>query len=273
MIRSRSTAMRMTLATRLATLAVFLTTALLAASSARADNPTGQVTAVCRAGQGCRCSDGVDPADVIWAHYPERYEERLPEGWAGDLRAQTVVIDLGSGQVFRSGQPRAAINAAYGGSGPCEPEPRPQADIVPRDGIWRWRTLGETVQGCPAMLSGLLAGMRVDGLSRTVSWGGAFHPDRLAEVPMQDGMGPFVWRRLGPNRWLSDNIDHRECSEGSCLALSLRMSMQPASPERVSGLLVYRSQIDAAGAGAILAQLGMADCQVRLRYEIRRIGG
>ncbi len=241
-----------------------------------AGNLTGQVTAICAPGEGCQCTDAVEPQDILWLLDPERHDERLPEGWAGDVRSQTVVIDRGSGQVYRTGQPRAAIHAAYGGQGDCEPRPRPPAEIVPLDGTWHWRRLGERVTGCPEgmaqTLAGALTAARVDGLSRRVAWGGAFHPDRLADTLPRGGAGPFDWRRLGPNRWLADNNRHRACSEGACVDLSLSVSMGPTSPERVAGLLLYRSRIDAPGAGAILAQLGMAACEVRVRFEIRRSG-
>jgi hypothetical protein len=259
----------------------------LPAAHARAQNPTGpitsaenvsgQVTAVCTPGRGCACHDAVSPQEILWIHDNARGEERMPDGWAGDVRTQTVVIDLGSGQVYRSDRPRAAINAAYGGQGECEPPPRPVADIVPLDGTWRWRTLGERVTGCPAgMAQALAAGLaanRVDGQTRRVAWGGAFHPDRLADSLPQGATAPFDWRRLGPNRWLADNNRHQQCSDGNCVDLSLAMSMGPTSPERVAGLVIYRSRIDAPGAGAILAQLGMAACQIRVRFEIRRTGG
>jgi len=200
---------------------------------------------------------------------------RLPEGWAGDVRRQTVVIDTGTGQVFRTGRPRAAINAAYGGQGECEPAPRPEAEIVPLDGLWQWRTLGETTQGCPPALSGMLASSRVGAMTGRVTWGGAFHPDRLADslpqAPMA-GMSPYDWRRTGPNRWLSDNVRGRNCEDGTCVEVALALGMGPTSPEGLTGLLSLRSRVEGPQA-AILAQFGMADCRVRVRYEIRRIGG
>jgi hypothetical protein len=246
----------------------------LPAGLALAQNVTGEVTAICRPGQGCQCADALDPQDVIWVHFPDRHQEPLPPGWAGDVRNQTVVIDLGSGQVYRSGRSRAEINAAYGGDGPCEPAPRPVADIVPRDGVWQWRTLGETAQGCPDMLAGMLAANRVETLTQRVVWGGAFHPDRLADSlprPEMGGMSPYDWRRLGPNRWLADNVREGECSDGTCVEVALALGMNVASPERLTGLLSLRSRVQGPQA-AILAQFGMADCRVRVRYEIRRIG-
>ena len=254
---------------------VLSTLMALPATGAAAQNLTGQVTAVCRPGQGCTCHDGQDPQDILWIHFPDRYQEPLPGGWAGDVRSQTVVIDLGSGQVFRSGQPRARINAAYGGQGGCEPAPRPEAEIVPLDGLWQWRTLGETVQGCPPGLAAALVAGRVEAPSQRVTWGGAFHPDRLADSlprPGAGGMSPYEWRRTGPNRWLSDNIASRECGDGACVEVALALGMGPTGPDRLTGLLSLRSRVEGPQA-AILAQFGMADCRVRLRYEIRRIGG
>jgi|GEM_PF-1768043 len=252
--------------------------ALFSVASASAQNPTGQVTAVCAPGKGCECYDAVAPEDIAWI---EGFADgdgsvSIPDGWMGDVRAQTVVIDRGSGQVYRSGQPRAAINGAYGGRGECEPAPRPVEEIVPLDGTWQWRTLGETASGCPAMMTQMLAANRTETLSNRVVWGGRFHPARLADdlpQPEIGAMSAYQWRQLGPNRWLSDNIRDRSCEDGTCVEVAVALSMNLASPDRASGLLALRSRIGAPeGTAAVLAGYGVLDCRVRVRYEIRRIG-
>jgi len=250
----------------------------LTVASASAQNLTGQITAVCAPGQGCECYDGQAPEDIAWV---EGFTDgdgtvSIPDGWAGDVRAQTVVIDRGTGQVYRSGEPRAGINAAYGGRGECEPAPRPVEEMAPLDGTWQWRTLGETAAGCPAMMTQMLAANRTETLSTPVAWQGRFHPERLAEKlpqPEIGAMSVYQWRQLGPNRWLSDNIRDRSCEDGTCVDVSLALSMNLATQDRATGLLALRSRVEAPdGTAAVLAGYGMLDCRVRVRYEIRRVG-
>lgn len=251
---------------------------LVPLATASAQNLTGQVTAVCAPGQGCECYDGQAPEDIAWVELFAAGDGsvNIPAGWAGDVRSQTVVIDRGSGQVYRSGEPRAAINSAYGGRGDCEPAPRPVEEIVPLDGTWQWRTLGETASGCPPMMTQMLTAGRTETLSTRVAWQGRFHPGRLAnDLPQPEigAMSAYQWRQLGPNRWLSDNIRDRNCEDGTCVDVSVALSMTLVSPDRATGLLALRSRVEAPdGTAAVLAGYGMLDCRVRVRYEIRRIG-
>lgn len=238
-----------------------------------AHNLAGQISALCTPGQGCLCSDSATPEDF---QVIAGTDTRTPDGWAGDVRSQTVVIDAATGQVYRTNQPRSAINAAYGGEGDCEPAPRPVEDIVPLDGTWQWRTLGETATGCPAMMTQMLAANRVETLSTRVAWQGSFHPGRLAEnlpAPEIGEMSVYQWRKLAPNNWLSDNIRANQCEDGTCVNVSLDLSMSLVTPERVTGLLALNSRVEApSGTAAVLAGYGMLDCRVRVRYDIRHIG-
>jgi hypothetical protein len=219
--------------------------------------------AVCRAGQGCTCVTmdmGLLPvlagSDVLGTIAP----------------TETIVLDRTTNTTYTTRQSPQAVHEAYGGRGAC-PVSEPPAEIVPRDGVWQWRTLGETTRDCPPMLAGMLAANRIETLSQRVAWRGGFHPDRLAESlprPEMGGTTPYIWRRIGPNRWLSDNIRSRSCGEGTCAEIALALTMGPVTPERLTGLLSLRSRVEG-GPTAVLARFGMADCNVRLRYEIRRI--
>lgn len=232
------------------------------------ENLQGEVVALCTAGAGCACSTRHTAEDHLVVL---GFDTRVPDGFAGDQRTQTIVIDTASGQVYRTKAPRAQINATYGGTGDCEPEDPPE--MVPLDGLWQWRSLSETTRGCPPMLAGALAASRVETLSTRVAWDGRFDPQRLASslpAPEMSGMSPYEWRELGPNRWLSDNIRTRSCEDGTCVELDLSLTMNLVAPDRINGLLSFRSRVEGAQA-AILAGFGMADCQVRVRYRIDRI--
>lgn len=231
-------------------------------------NLTGEVVALCETGKGCACSSTNAADDLLMVH---GLAATVPDGFAGDQRAQTIVIDLGSGQVYRSTAPRARINAAYGGADPCEPEAPPE--IQPNDGLWRWCSMGETVSGCPPMLAAALAGGPDEAREARVAWQGAFDPRRLAEGlprPEMVQMSPYEWRKLGPGHWLSDNLRQRSCEDGTCVSVDLALSMTLAAPDRITGLLTLTSRVEGPQAG-ILAGLGMADCRVRQRYRIERV--
>jgi hypothetical protein len=232
------------------------------------ENLLGEVVALCERGKGCKCSTINTAENLLMVH---GIDASVPDGFAGDQRAQTIVIDTGGGQVFRTKEPRGRINAAYGGDGPCEPADPPE--MVPLDGLWHWRTLGETVAGCPPMMAQALAAGRLETIQARVQWDGVFDPQRLAaglpSVAMAE-MSPYEWRKLAPGRWLSDNIRSRTCEDGTCVSVALSLTMNLVAPDRINGLLSMRSQVEGAEA-AVLAGFGMADCRVRMRYVIDRI--
>lgn len=235
--------------------------ALVIAAPTLAMSQTGG--AICRTGQGCVClslDTGLLPV-IMGA-----------EGVGDTALPDTIIVDRSANATIRTGRSIHEVHRAYGGQGDC-PSDDPPGPIVPLDGTWQWRTLGETTSGCPAMLAGALASSRVETLSNRVVWDGRFDPRRLADslpAPEMSGMSPYEWRELGPNRWLSDNIKGRECEDGTCVSVALALSMTLVTPTRITGLLTMRSQVEGAQA-AILAGFGMADCRVRVRYQIDRI--
>ncbi len=227
--------------------------------------PRAQTTvAICRMG-GCDCALSPLSQDEIALIID------LPE----DLAGATLVYEPDLGALSWVDAPRADIQASFGGSGDClvDPVPPPPA-LTPRDGTWRWQTLAETTAGCPAALGGMLAASRVAFTAVSIAWDGAFHPDRLAPLlPQPDipGLPPYLWREVGSGRWLSDNVQSAECSDGACAEIALQLSMTLVSPDRIKGLLSLRSAVDAPQA-AIRAGFGLAECRVRVRYDIIRTG-
>ena len=86
-------------------------------------------------------------------------------------------------------------------------------------------------------------------------------------------MSAYEWRKLGDNRYLSDNLADRSCEDGTCVDVALGLWMSLVAPDRITGLLDMRSRVDAPAATAsVRAGFGMLDCRVRVRYEIVRIG-
>lgn len=240
--------------------AMVLTAALLAMPAMVQAQVGG---AVCRMMAGCICFDAGDTGLLPIL----RDELNAVPG------PQTLVMDRSTNTTYRTARSLAEVHRAYGGQGDCPADPE-RAELIPRDGQWRWRTLGETTDGCPAMLAGMLASSRVEAMTTRVVWGGSFDPQRLADSlpsPAMGDMSPYRWRQLGPGRWMADNLQERVCEGGSCVDISLALTMTLVAEDRITGLLSLRSRVEGTPA-AILASFGMADCRVRLRYAIDHIG-
>ncbi len=240
--------------------------AMLTPATSRADT----VLAICKTG-GCECSLSPLSAEEIMFMVGDTFGSDTPV----DPTRDTLVWEPDLGIVSWSEASRSDIQRSFGGEGDCPIKlfPEPPA-MVPLDGTWQWRTLGETTSGCPAALGGMLAASRVEFTSTRVDWNGTFHPDRLAAnlpQPEMAGVSPYEWREVGPYRWLSDNVQSRNCTDGTCAEIALALNMTLMTPDRISGLLSLRSSIDAPQA-AILAGFGMADCRVQVRYDIVRTG-
>ena len=235
--------------------------ALLGTLPALAHARTGG--AICREGQGCVClslDTGLLP--VILGS----------DGIGDTTLPDTIIVDRTNNATIRTPRSIHEVHRAYGGQGEC-PSDEPPGPILPLDGVWQWRSLSETASGCPPMLAAAITASRSETLANRVVWNGGFHPRVLAEslpAPEMSGMSPYEWRELGPNRWLSDNIQARECEDGTCVSIALALSMTLVAPTRISGLLTMNSRVEGAQA-AILAGFGMADCRVRVRYQIDRI--
>ncbi len=227
------------------------------------------VLATCKTG-GCTCALSPLSGDEITLVLgtPAKAETSI------DPTAATLVYEPDLGSLAWVTAPLRDIHARFGGVGDCPIALFPAPDaMVPLDGTWQWQTLGETTSGCPAALGGMLAASRVEFISTPITWDGAFHPDRLSStLPRPDMAGdPYEWREVGPYRWLSDNVQRRDCSDGTCAEIALTLQMTMVAPDRISGFLALRSAIDAPQA-AILAGFGLAECRVRVRYDIIRTG-
>jgi hypothetical protein len=222
------------------------------------------VVAICRTG-GCDCALSPLSQDEI----------ALVVGLPDDPAASTLVYEPALEALSWVTAPRRDIQASFGGTGDCPVDPAAAHQaLTPRDGTWRWRTLAETTAGCPAELGGMLAASGVAFTPVRLAWDGAFHPDLLAALlpqPDMAGLPPYAWHAVGPDRWLSDNVQSTDCRDGACMDIALHLTMTLVAPDRISGLLSLRSTIDAPQA-AIRAGFGLAECRVRLRYDIIRTG-
>ncbi|MFN3954790.1 MAG: hypothetical protein ACK4LQ_10080 [Pararhodobacter sp.] len=229
----------------------------------------GTVVAICKSG-GCQCLLSPLTTEELAAFAGEIFGGDTPV----DRTRDTLVYEPDLGIVTWVDAPRGAINRSFGGTDECPIELFPEPEtMVPLDGTWQWRTLGETALGCPPMLAGALAASRVETLTTRVNWNGRFDPRRLASSlpqPEMAGMSPYEWRETGPFRWLSDNIRGRSCEDGTCVDSALALNMTLVAPDRITGFLSLRSRVEG-GAAAVLASFGMRDCRVRVRYEIRHI--
>lgn len=228
------------------------------------------VVATCAAG-GCQCSLSSLSPDEITLFLGEDAGHQAP----GTPVKATLVYEPELGLLTWVDAPRRDIQAAFGGAGDCPvaPAPAPEA-MVPRDGTWQWQTLAEATSGCPAVLGGMVAASRVEFVSTQIAWGGAFHPGHLAEAvphPELEGIAPYAWRQVGPDRWLSDNVRDRDCTDGACVDIALRLTMALVAPDRISGLFSLQSAVDAPHA-AIRAGFGLGECKLRVRYDIIRTG-
>lgn len=237
-----------------------------APGAARADT----VVAICRTG-GCECLLSPLTPEVLADFAGEFFGSDTPV----DRTRDTLVYEPELGIVSWVDAPRGDINRAFGGTGECPIELFPEDEaMVPLDGTWQWRTRNETATGCPPMMAGMLAASRTETLNARVNWDGRFHPQRLAASlpqPEMSQMSPYEWRELSANRWLSDNIRSRSCEDGTCVEVALSLNMNLVAPDRITGLLSMRSRVDG-GQAAMLASFGMADCRVRVSYEIVHLG-
>lgn len=227
------------------------------------------VLAICEAG-GCTCSLSPLSAQEIMDIAGATVEADA----SVDPTRETLVWEPDLGVLSWVDAPRRDIQAHFGGIGDCPVTQFPAPEtIAPLDGRWQWRTLGESTSGCPALLGGMLAASRVEYMTTQVDWGGAFDPRRLADIlPQPDvaGLSPYEWRELGSYRWRSDNVQSRNCDDGSCGEIAVTQNMILVAPDRVSGILSLRSSMDSPQA-AIMAGFGMQECRVRLRYDILRV--
>lgn len=229
------------------------------------------VYATCQSGSGCSCAISPVTAEDLAFAAPGQDGVAAPV----DMSVSTLVIDQSANVVYWSDQSRTAIQSAYGGSGDCPITGFDETEIVPRDGTWLWRQLGVTTRGCPAMLGQMIDSGREETLAESVVWDGAFHPARLAQnlpAPEIGEMRAYEWRELGPNRWLSDNLQGRDCDDGTCVSVALRLSMNVVSESRITGLLSTSSKVEG-GDPAMLAMFGMGECEARIRYAIEHVGG
>lgn len=220
--------------------------------------------AVCRTGQGCTCLNMDAGLLPVLMGSETLGDMTLPE---------TIVVDRSTNTTFRTRRSAQEVHQSYGGSGECPVDDGP-AELVPLDGTWQWRTRNETATGCPPMMAGMLAASRTETLNARVAWDGRFHPQRLAASlpqPEMSQMSPYIWRELSSNRWLSDNIRERTCEDGTCVDVALSLSMNLVAADRITGLLTLRTRVEG-GQSAVLASFGMADCRVRVSYEIVHLG-
>lgn len=221
-------------------------------------------SAVCRAGAGCECAnlDDVGLLPVL-----------LGDGALGLDAPQSIVIDRTTNTTFRTERSLNEVHRSFGGRGDC-PDIVEPAEILPRDGTWRWRQVAAATTGCPPMMAAMVDSGREETLVQSVAWNGAFHPERFSEnlpAPEMGEMSVYEWRRIGRNRWLSDNLKGRECDDGTCVDFALSLSMNVISETEVTGLLTTRSKVNGSDAG-MLAMWGMDQCEIRVRYAINHMG-
>ena len=228
------------------------------------------LVAICETG-GCICSASPLSTEEIMFIAGDTLMSDIP----GDPDRETLVYEPDRGILSWVDARGADIHRSFGGAGDCPVDARGDAaSITPLDGIWKWRTLGESTSGCPAILGAMLATSGVEFIQTRVLWDGEFDPALLSDSfpqPELSGITPYKWQKRGPDRWLSDNVQGRVCHDGSCTETAVTVSATLVSDDRISGLLSLHSRVDGAQA-AIMAGFGMADCRVQVRYDILRIG-
>ena len=128
-------------------------------------------SAVCTTGSGCPCS-GLAVVDLVTV--------LLGDATLGLDAPQSIVIDRSTNISFRTPRSLNDVHRSFGGSGDCSDILEP-AEIVPRDGTWRWTQLAASTTGCPPMMAAMLDSGREETLLQSVSWNGAFHPERFSE--------------------------------------------------------------------------------------------
>lgn len=103
-------------------------------------------------------------------------------------------------------------------------------------------------RGLPPAMTQMLTARRTETLGNRVARQGRLRLERLTSDLPQPAIGAisvYQWRKLGPNRWLADNIRDRRCEAGTCVDVSLALSMSLAAPARATGLLALRSRVEA----------------------------
>ncbi len=225
------------------------------AQPAAAQSMQDVTTAVCTAGNGCRCAlSGISASNMAWL-----LNEQDPPANADALILLTV-----DGVTRWSPLTPDQADAENGGDGSCEIEVFPPT--VAEDGIWGGRVRTQDITGCAAqvaeMVPGMVAGM---SFSRQIAWNGRFDPAQLNENPARQVV---AWRELHPNLYagqLNNPV------ENDVLKVTGVLSSRLIDPDTASATL--RLRVGAAGRNAAaLAALGMADCRVTAIYDFERVG-
>ena len=229
------------------------------------------LVAQCEAGQGCACATGTttleETAVLLGVETP-------PAGH--------VLLNTADGLSF---DPRGLDNLhrAYGGQGVCqidlfpaeEEQPISAGDIVPMDGLWAATILDVQFSQCNPMIETMLqssGALNQAPESRRLNWNGRFDPNTMnmfAEEGQQS-----EWAQVGPNSWTGQIFDEGSCSGDACSGVSVDTNMTITSPTRIEAttLLNISSMMPDTGGMAEMAALGLADCDIRMFFNINRVG-
>lgn len=160
------------------------------------------------------------------------------------------------------------LDLLYGGDGQCTLQLFP--DLVPKDGLWEGRVEARTITGCPpAMAPALETATSAMVMSRRISWGGRFDPDKLRDPAAADSA--FVWSDRGGGAWTGTGKFNRQSGP---LGLDMQSTARIVAEDLAhAGMRISVSMAAAdAQAKAILKAAGLTNCRVEARYVFRHVG-
>lgn len=215
------------------------------------------IVAQCGA-EGCRCALSTVTAE----------EAGVVLGVAPPSTGGTLTLVEYEGSYIWSPLSPEEIDLAVGGDGQC---PLELFDaMAPEDGEWHGTIRQRSVLQCPAVLEPMLAGLSDQMVfSRRMSWGGAFHPDKIR---MEGAAAAIRWTKIGDNYFSGEGPRAGETGPTSMVDVGVLYDARLTDPRAVA--ITVGVNITAKGVSqAVIDAAGLGNCRVRIDVDFARIGG
>lgn len=215
------------------------------------------VVAQCGA-EGCRCALSAVTAE----------EAGLVLGGAPPSTGGTLTLVEYAGSYIWSPLSPEEIDLAAGGDGQCPLELFEA--MAPEDGQWRGTIRQQAVSQCPAMLEPMLSGLAEQMVfARRMSWGGAFHPDKIR---MEGAAAAISWTKVGDNHFSGAGPRAGETGPAATVDVGVAYDARLTSPRAVA--ITVGVNVTTKGLSqAVIDAAGLGNCRVNIEVDFARIDG